>query len=300
MLPRALFGLAATAAMALGASLRQVTNFGINPTRINMHIYVPDRLAAKPAIIVALHPCGGNAQQFFSGTRLPSHADTNGFILIYPSTPNYSNCWDVNNAQSLTHNAGGDSQAIVAMVNHTLAQHPTADRSRVYAMGSSSGAMMTNVLAGAYPDVFEAGAAYSGTPHACFLGSTTPPTPFGANQTCAQGQIVKTPREWGDLVRNSFPGGYEGRRPRMMIVHGLADTLVRPACATEALKQWSDVLGLAGQQARNVNGVPSAAYTQVLYGDDDGKTLVGYLGQGVGHVAPVNEVVMLRFFGLIS
>ena len=30
--------------------------------------------------------------------------------------------------------------------------------------------LMTNVLAGSYPEVFEAGAAYSGVAHACFLG----------------------------------------------------------------------------------------------------------------------------------
>ena len=43
------------ATMALGAAaaqLRQVTNFGENPTNIQMYEYVPDQLAEKPAIIV--------------------------------------------------------------------------------------------------------------------------------------------------------------------------------------------------------------------------------------------------------
>jgi hypothetical protein len=52
MFARTFFALAATAATCLGASLQQVSNFGNNPTRINMHIYVPDNVAPNPAVIV--------------------------------------------------------------------------------------------------------------------------------------------------------------------------------------------------------------------------------------------------------
>mgnify|MGYP001480066314 CR=1 FL=1 len=54
MLLPSLFGLATMASSCLAASLQQVWNFGSNPTNINMHIYVPDRLANKPPIIVAV------------------------------------------------------------------------------------------------------------------------------------------------------------------------------------------------------------------------------------------------------
>ncbi|OIW34608.1 feruloyl esterase B [Coniochaeta ligniaria NRRL 30616] len=292
MLLSSLFTMLALVASGLGAKLEQVANFGGNPTKINMYIYVPDKLASKPAVIVALHPCGGTGPQWYSGTKLPSYADQTGFILIYPSTPNQSNCWDVQNAASLTHRAGGDALGIVNMVNYTLAKY-NGDAARVFAMGSSSGAMMTNVLAGSYPDVFEAGSAYSGIAFACSAGAAAA-TPFAPNQTCAQG-LRHTAREWGDFVRNAYPG-YAGRRPRMQIWHGLADTLVRPQCAVEALKQWSDVLDVAW--SKNVTGTPSSAYTQMLYGD--GTKLQGYFGVGVGHTAPVNEVYTLRFFGLVS
>ncbi|AEO68323.1 carbohydrate esterase family 1 protein [Thermothielavioides terrestris NRRL 8126] len=46
--------LMALASSALGASLQQVTNFGTNPTSIQMFIYVPAKLAANPPIIVAV------------------------------------------------------------------------------------------------------------------------------------------------------------------------------------------------------------------------------------------------------
>lgn len=54
MLLSNLFTLAASATLAAGASLQQVTNFGNNPTRIYMYIYVPDKLAPNPAVIVAV------------------------------------------------------------------------------------------------------------------------------------------------------------------------------------------------------------------------------------------------------
>lgn len=202
----------------------------------------------------------------------------------------------MNNAASLTHGGAGDALGIISTVNYTLNKY-NGDPTKVYVMGASSGAMMANVMVGSYPDVFEAGAAYSGTAFACSAGSRSDPTPFGANQTCAQG-LQHTPAEWAQFVHNAYPG-YTGKRPRFQVIHGLADTLVRPQCGYEQLKQWSAVLGLTN--TRNVTGaaVPEGSqYTEIVYGD--GTQLVGYFGQGVGHFAPPNEPVMLRFFGLLS
>jgi acetylxylan esterase len=142
---------------------------------------------------------------------------------------------------------------------------------------------MTQVMAGSYPDVFEAGSAFSGVAHACFAGAPGA-TPSSQNQTCAQG-LQHTAEEWGNFVRNSYKG-YTGRRTRLQIFHGLADNLVKPQCAREALKQWSNVHGISLN--KTVSGVPSSAYTQEIYGD--GTKLQGFFGQGVGHIAPVNEV----------
>lgn len=37
-----------------GAKLTKVDNFGFNPTDIQMYIYVPDRLAPKPAVVMGV------------------------------------------------------------------------------------------------------------------------------------------------------------------------------------------------------------------------------------------------------
>jgi hypothetical protein len=48
------FVYAALAALASAASLVRVSNFGANPANISMSIYVPDKLPAKPAIVLVV------------------------------------------------------------------------------------------------------------------------------------------------------------------------------------------------------------------------------------------------------
>lgn len=51
------------------------------------------------------------------------------------------------------HNGGGDSLGVISAVRWTISNF-NANTSRVYAVGTSSGAMMTNVLIGAYPGLY--------------------------------------------------------------------------------------------------------------------------------------------------
>src|SRR5579875_2775516 len=100
---------------ARAASLQAVSNWGASgvPTYISMYIYVPDKLATDPPIMVVSHYCGGNAAGGFGeaeGGGIVSAADQHGFIMIFPQTSN--NCWDVGSTKSLTHDGGGDTQAI--------------------------------------------------------------------------------------------------------------------------------------------------------------------------------------------
>ena len=45
---------AAIAATSVNGALTRVTNFGNNPTNLQMNIYVPAQLTQKPAIILAV------------------------------------------------------------------------------------------------------------------------------------------------------------------------------------------------------------------------------------------------------
>ena len=204
--------LTVTGAFAAAGQLVQVTNFGPNPTNVGMFVYTPANLANPPPLIVAMHYCTGTAQAYFSGTQYANLADTHGFIVIYPNAPDSGGCWDVHTNATLTHDAGGDSLGIVSQVRFAIANYGV-DATRVFATGTSSGAMMTNVLMAAYPDVFAAGSLYSGVPAGCFAG------PNAWHRECALGELILTPQQWGNRVRSAFPG-FSGIRPRVQFWHG--------------------------------------------------------------------------------
>jgi len=276
----------ASLSLSLGASLTPVTNFGTNPTNVGMYIYVPTNLKTNPAIVVALHYCTGTAQAYFQGTKYSSLADQKGFIVIYPNAPDSGGCWDVHSNNTLVHDKGGDSLGIASMVRYTINRY-SANAKQVFATGTSSGAMMTEVLAGAYPDLFAAGAAFAGVPYSCFAGASM------WNSDCATGRSIFTAQQWGDRVRSGYPG-YTGPRPKIQLWHGTQDTTLYYQNFVEALKQWSNVLEVSF--SRNNTNNPISGYTQVVYGD--GSKLVGYSAQGVPHNIPVRETDVLAWFGL--
>ncbi|KAK3361439.1 Alpha/Beta hydrolase protein [Lasiosphaeria ovina] len=279
--------------LALGAKLTQVTSGWENPTKLSFYIYVPDKLAEKPPVIIVPHPCGGSAQDTFSrvATNLPTQADKLGFVLIYPQTPN--TCWDCSSVKSLTHNGGGDTQGMVNMVKYALDKYK-GDASRVFVTGSSSGGMATNALVATYPDVFAAGASFSGAPaFACWNGAGLSPS-GGAIAPGCQTNKRPTAQTWGDLVRSAYPA-FNGTRPAIQIWHGTADSVVTYGYLADALAEWSNVLGVSF--VKNVTGDPGSGYTKMVYGD--GTRLVGYSAQGVGHMVPFHDKQVLEFFGLV-
>ncbi|KAG8870783.1 hypothetical protein FRC20_011330 [Serendipita sp. 405] len=280
---RSFFGvlttLALTAAGVLGAQnqLVKVSSFGTNPNNVGMYVYKPTKLANPLPLIVAIHYCTGSAQAYFSG-----------FIVVYPDSPRDGKCFDVASSATLTHNGGGDSQGIASMIKYAISTYGVASN-KVFVTGTSSGAMMTNVMAGSYPDLFQAASAYNGVPFACFAGSSA------WNSACAQGQISKTAAQWGDLVRAAYPG-YSGARPKMMLWHGTTDTTLSYNNYGEAIKQWTNVFGVSQTPSSTSSNDPQSGYTKTTYGSN----VVGYSAAGVGHTVPVHEQIELAWFGIVG
>jgi acetylxylan esterase len=280
----------ALASMA-ACQLQNVPNFGNNPTGLSMDVNVPSGLSESPALILALHPCGGSGSQYASQTGYTNLGQQRDFISVFPSSRRDSNCWDVATQQSLTRDGGGDSTGLANMVKYALDQW-NVDPERVFVTGSSSGCMMTNVMIAAYPDLFEAASCYSGVAAGCLKGSPGS-SPISADPTCANGQIQLSDEQWAQRAADIYPG-YSGEYPRFMTLHGTADSLVRIPNLDQQLAQWSTLQGLE-LTAQNPN-TPQNGYTQLVYGD--GSTLVGYSAQGVGHTVPVNSGLDLEWFGL--
>ncbi|MGW2047241.1 extracellular catalytic domain type 1 short-chain-length polyhydroxyalkanoate depolymerase [Streptomyces sp. NPDC001858] len=292
--PAAVARTEATAAVP-AATLTEVTGFGTNPSNLRMYVYVPSNVTAHPAVLVAVHWCTGSGPDMYNGTEYDTLADRYGYIVIYPSVTRSSKCFDVSSPQALRRGGGSDPVGIRSMVDWVTATY-SADTGRVYATGISSGAMMTNVLLGDYPDVFAAGAAFAGVPFGCFA------TIDGSewNSACSGGTVIRTPQEWGDLVRAAYPG-YSGPRPRMQLWHGTEDDVLRYPNFGEEIKQWTHVHGVS--QTPSATDAPASNWTRTRYGGTGDQAPVEAVSlAGVGHNVDMTGLAarVLTFFGLDS
>jgi poly(hydroxyalkanoate) depolymerase family esterase len=280
---------------ASAATLTRVTNFGNNPTNLNMYVYVPDRVAARPALLVLVHYCGGSAGAIFNGNGRDyvTAADQYGYVMVLPEATRSEKCFDVSTPAALRRDGGGDSTGIMAMVAWAR-QRYNVDPGRIVVSGFSSGAMMTNVLAAQYPDVFAAGSAFSGVPAGCFATSN------GSlwNSQCSGGQVIRTAQQWGDLARSMYPG-YTGRYPRMQLWHGTTDTTLHYNNFGEEIKQWTNLHGLS--QTPAFTDRPQQSWTRTRYGDTSAQaTVEGISISGVGHQLPMGGQLpyAISFLGL--
>ncbi|CDO72504.1 Carbohydrate-Binding Module Family 1 / Carbohydrate Esterase Family 1 protein [Trametes cinnabarina] len=284
-------GAAPTSLSAIPTStLHQITNFGTNPNNVGMFVYKPARPQAKPPLIVASHFCTGTAQIYFEGSKFAQLAETFGYLVLFPSSPHPDLCWDVSSAETLTHNGGSDSLSIANAARFAIANWGV-DPNRVFAVGTSSGAMMTSVLAGAYPDIFKAGVVDSGVAFGCF-SSPGPLDTF--NEVCASGNVIMTGQQWAQLVFNAFPG-FTGPRPKIQTWHGTVDTTVFVQNFFEQIKQWTTVFGYPSTPISNVSepSLPQG-YSNATFGPN----FQAILAQGVGHTVPLFEQQYLEFFGI--
>jgi poly(hydroxyalkanoate) depolymerase family esterase len=282
-------------ALAPTGSLTEVARFGANPSKLKMFVYVPARPAPRPALLVAVHYCTGTAKAFFNGGArdFVTAADQYGFLIVFPEATRSGGCFDVWSQQALTRGGGSDPVGIMSMVSYARRAYH-ADRDQIFVTGASSGAMMTNVLAAQYPDVFAAGSAFSGVPAGCF--ATTGDSTW--NSQCSSGQITHTGQQWGDLARAMNPR-YRGRYPRMQLWHGAADTTLAYANLGEEVKQWTNLDGVA--ESPVVTDNPEPYWTRTRYGTGANRAPVESISvAGAGHTLPQHLMVSyaIGFLGL--
>ena len=290
------------AAPARAASLTEVTRSTwagsvTLPSYVQMYIYVPDKLASKPPVVVSGHSCGSTATgQMGNIPKITAAADQNGFILILPDNPG-QNCWDVGSSQSLKHDGGGDTQAVATMVKYALSKY-SGDASRVYIFGGSSGGMLTQAMLAVYPDVFRAGSARAGVPAGCWADGYASSNQWSNN--CAGGNTTKTAQQWGDLVRAMYPG-YTGHRPRVQTMQGEADTTISYKNTAEAIKEWTNVLALSTTPTSTDTGykAANATYDRQFWKNACGYTVLeAWSSPGGTHSMAYEEADILKFFGL--
>lgn len=299
--------------------------FGPNPTNVTFNLYLPPK-PQRPLTPLMLFPhwCHGTAQDAFSAKPWRRVADELGFAMIFPSSPwqKADGCWDVSSPGTLKHDSGsGDSQGLASMVRWAIAQKPLKGRAsgdgreivemeidpdRVFVAGVSSGAMMANVMAGAYPELFAAASGQAGVPFGCFAA---PAELVGTGKefdywsdACAKGKVVKTGHEWSQMVGLAYPG-YSGPRPKIQIMHGSVDEVLDVKNYYEQIKLWTTVLE-GGEQASGsvmeptsvTANTPQRGWTKNVYGTRG--LFEAFLAQGVSHNIPDQVDEIVRFFDL--
>ncbi|PWY98002.1 PHB depolymerase family esterase [Testicularia cyperi] len=273
--------------------LQEDTTFSKKPTAASMYTYVPQSFKKGNPVVVALHYCGGTAESYFGMTpEWAKKADEKGFMLVYASSPPSENkCWDVSSDHSLVRGGGGDSETISNMVLHAQEKYG-ASKSQVFVTGSSSGAMLTQVMAATYPDMFAGVAEYSGVPAGCFGVANTNGAAW--NATCSGGHLIESGEYWANWVK-SADKGYSGKRPKMQLWHGTVDNVLSYQNHLESIKQWATVLGVnpASPSAKKSND-PKSNYETSTWGDN----LMAVTATGVGHTVPVDVEATCQFWGI--
>jgi poly(hydroxyalkanoate) depolymerase family esterase len=234
-------------------------------------VYVPSGYRGEPVpLIVMLHGCKQNPDDFAAGTNMNRIAEENTCIVLYPEQTrkaNGSNCWNWFNDVDQKRDKGEPS--MIADITRQAMRDYQIDPGRVYVAGLSAGGAMAAIVAAAYPDLYAAVGIHSGLP----VGSAHDvPSAFGAMK-----QGSKSPRA----------RAYSRPVPAI-VFHGDRDTTVHPDNGVGALAQsLQGVDKGVSARAPDVSKGTSAkgrAYTQTVhYGGEESPFAEHWVVHGAGH-----------------
>jgi poly(hydroxyalkanoate) depolymerase family esterase len=180
---------------------------------LDYRLYVPASHGQRElALVVMLHGCTQNPEDFALGTRMNALAEEFGLVVAYPHQTRLANpngCWNWFDRRH--QNRGSGEPAKLAGLAQALAKEFDVRRERVFAAGLSAGGAMAEVLAATYPNVFDAVGIHSGLP---YKSAADVPSAFVAMK--------------GTAAFDAAPLAASGRHVRKIIFHGLADSTVNP------------------------------------------------------------------------
>jgi len=258
-------------------------------------LYVPGSHTARPApLLVMLHGCTQNPDDFALGTGMNALAEEYGWLVVYPAQSqqaNLSRCWNWFNAVDQRHGQGEPS-IIAGITTDVMARH-AVDPAQVYVAGLSAGGAMAAIMGTQYPDLYAAVGVHSGLP-------------FAAADDLASALAAMKGAMKDELRRSHAPG----RSLPIIVFHGDKDTTVHPVNGDELIQRRrrhpAEAIEIEPGQ------VPDGhAYTRTLHRRPDGSVHAEHwLVHGSGHAwsggdtrgsytdgkGPSASQAMLRFF----
>ena len=238
-------------------------------------LFIPGDPVAPAPLVVMLHGCAQDPDDFAAGTGMNALAERAGIFVAYPAqsrSAHAQRCWNWYEPRDQGRETG--EPAIVAGITRAVMAAHAIDPARVYIAGLSAGGAAAANIARAYPDLYAALGVHSGLAAGCArdLGSA-----LMAMQGGAPG--LGTAAGFGA----SAPPG-----PRIptIVFHGEDDGTVSVRNADQVLAQ-AGVAGLAGTSERfegeDATG-PGHPFTRTRYADASGRVLVeDWRVRGAGH-----------------
>ena len=248
----------------------------------------PGRAGQALPLVVMLHGCTQDADDFAMGTDMNERAREQGFYVLYPEQAQDANpgsCW---NWFKHNHQARGRGEpALLANLTQALVQQHGMDARRVFVAGMSAGGAMATIMATEYPDIFAAVGVHSGLP-------------TGSASNMSEALMVMSSGEAGiAMPAMAQPPGVKSKGSRQALVviptivfHGDQDHTVHPRNGEKVIETAlgnASAPGTARQgaarmeveQGQSAQGRP---YTRSIHRDAKGRTLTEHwLVHGTGH-----------------
>ena len=219
--------------------------------------------SARPMpLVLMLHGCTQNPDDFANGTGMNALALEHGFVVLYPAQNQKANaqrCWNWFTPADQQRDTG--EAAWLAALVQQVTKLRNIDPARVYVAGLSAGGAMASILGHTHPDVFAAVGVHSGL--ACGV----------ASNVITALSVMKNGR--------SAPGS-PSRLPTI-VFHGDADKTVHPLNADAVLQT---AIGQATTTAKATEGTAARGqgYTCTTYQTADGSSIAeSWTLHGAGH-----------------
>ena len=230
---------------------------------LGYRLYVPVDARPGMPLVVMLHGCTQNAEDFATGTGMNRVADDQGFLVAYPTqsrSANAQGCWNWFKPGDQRRD-GGEPALIAGLTRQIIASH-AVDPARVYVAGLSAGGAAAAIMGAAYPDIYAA---------------------IGVHSGLACGSARDLPSALAAMRRGATaPTTARGRAVPVITFHGDADRTV------DAVNSRQIIAAASGTVARMTSddgvGVGGRRYTRETGIDADGHVVFEqWTLHGAGH-----------------